>query len=60
MDLEAHAVTEAVTEVLAVAGLLDHLPRDRVEVAPAQPGGDRREALFLSVQHDPVDLPRER
>lgn len=60
MDLEAHAVTQAVTEVLAVTGLLDHLACHRVDLAPAQPGGDRREALFLGVQHDRVDLPRKR
>lgn len=52
-------MTEAVTEVLAVAGLLDHLARDRVDLSPAEPGGDRREAPFLGVQDDPVDLARQ-
>jgi hypothetical protein len=52
-------VPKAVTEALAVAGLLDHLARDRVHLAPAEPGRDRREALNLCAQHDPVDLARE-
>jgi hypothetical protein len=59
VDLQAHAVAEAVTEALTVAGLLDHLARHRVEVAPAQPCRDGREALFLRAEHERVNLASE-
>ena len=52
-------MTEAVPEVLAMAGLLDHLARHRVDLAPAEPGRDRREAPFLGAQDDLVDLARK-
>ena len=38
VDLEADAVAEPVAEVLAVAGLLDHLAGDRVDVLAVDPG----------------------
>ena len=38
MDLEADAVAESVTEVLAVAGALDEVACDTVELAAARTG----------------------
>ena len=48
VDLHAHAVAEPVTEVLAVAGGLDQIARDRVDLAPAEPRRcTRRQRRFL-------------
>ena len=56
VDLQAHAVAEAVAEVLAVARPLDDLARDRVDLASAAARAHRAQAGELRAQDELVDL----
>src|SRR3979411_2123922 len=56
MDLHADAVAETVAEMLALAALLDHLPRDSVNLAPAGAAEQGRKPSLLGAQHELVDL----
>ena len=56
MDLEPDAVAEAVGEALAVAGVLDHRTRGRVDVRAGDARTHRVDARLLRLLHDLVDL----
>src|SRR5262245_5916609 len=63
VHLDPQAVAEPVAEELAVAGVVDHLPRDRVDVAPRPSGPCRLEPGELAREADVVgahELVRER
>src|SRR5689334_18794006 len=56
VDLETDAVTGAVLEVLAMAGLGDDVAHDRVGVLARDPGPHRVETGQLRLPHQLVDL----
>src|SRR5580704_12442741 len=56
VDLQPHAVTEAVAEVLAVPGRLDHVPGHRVHVRGGRSGHGRGDPRLLRGGHQAVDL----
>jgi len=58
VDLEAHAVAEAVAEVVAVARLVDAIARHAVHDAALGARADRGQGLLLRRQHELVDLAR--
>src|SRR5438046_4414126 len=60
VHVHADPVTEAVTELLAVARTFDHGSRHRVDLAPARTRRDRLHALLLGRAHELVDLTRLR
>ena len=58
VDLHAHAVTQAVAEVLALAGRLDHRPGGGVDLAAAGAGPDGLQTGQLGREDQLVDLAR--
>src|SRR5205823_12829609 len=58
VNLEPDPVAEAVAELVAVAGLLDHRPRDRVDLPSSRPGAHRVQAGLLGALDERVDLAR--
>src|SRR3989442_5073335 len=56
VSVQADAVSRAVDEPLAIAGLLDHAPRRRVDRCRGGAGARRRVAGLLRSPHDVVDL----
>src|SRR5215211_5182919 len=58
VDLDSHAVSQAVAELVAVSGRRDHVAGHRVELLASNPGSYRREAGPLRLEHELVDLAR--